>query len=69
MNLTAHHRTCHAFTPGMAERRWGRIPNFGSVNARAARTNLVAYSTAKAGPLGQPRSLARERGACTGCGL
>ncbi|MEU9160589.1 SDR family oxidoreductase [Streptomyces sp. NPDC048424] len=34
----------------------------GSVNARAGRTNLVAYSTAKAGLLGLTRSLARELG-------
>ncbi|MGW2586212.1 SDR family NAD(P)-dependent oxidoreductase [Streptomyces virginiae] len=60
VNLTAHYRTCHAVTPGMIERRWGRIVNIGSVNARAGRTNLVAYSTAKAGLLGLTRSLARE---------
>ncbi|WP_331721201.1 SDR family NAD(P)-dependent oxidoreductase [Streptomyces sp. NBC_00454] len=35
----------------MIERRWGRIVNIGSVNARAGRTNLVAYSAAKAGLL------------------
>ncbi|MFE2323399.1 hypothetical protein ACFXD5_05660 [Streptomyces sp. NPDC059385] len=33
----------------MIERRWGRIVNIGRVNARASRTNLVAYNTAKAG--------------------
>ncbi|MFB0631301.1 SDR family NAD(P)-dependent oxidoreductase [Streptomyces sp. AB3(2024)] len=62
VNLTAHYRTCHALTPGMIERRWGRIVNIGSVNARAGRTNLVAHSTAKAGLLGLTRSLAREVG-------
>ncbi|WP_327733570.1 SDR family NAD(P)-dependent oxidoreductase [Streptomyces nojiriensis] len=62
VNLTAHYRTCHAVTPGMIERRWGRIVNIGSVNARAGPINLVAYSTAKAGLLGLTRSLARELG-------
>ncbi|MGW2584552.1 hypothetical protein ACWCYZ_25040 [Streptomyces virginiae] len=36
--------------------------NTGSVNGRASRTNLVAYSTAKSGLLGLPRALARELG-------
>ncbi|MFJ4022376.1 MULTISPECIES: SDR family NAD(P)-dependent oxidoreductase [Streptomyces] len=46
----------------MIERRWGRIMHIGSVNARAGRTNRLAYSTAKAGLLGLTRSLARELG-------
>ncbi|MEV7924586.1 3-oxoacyl-ACP reductase FabG [Kitasatospora sp. NPDC088779] len=61
-NLTIHYRTCRAITPGMAERRWGRIVNIGSVNARTGRPGLTAYSTAKAGLLGLTRSLARELG-------
>ncbi|GAB7181777.1 3-ketoacyl-(acyl-carrier-protein) reductase [Kitasatospora sp. Ki12] len=61
-NLTIHYRTCWAITPGMTERRWGRIVNIGSVNARAGRPGLTAYSTAKAGLLGLTRSLARELG-------
>ncbi|AYV31234.1 3-oxoacyl-[acyl-carrier-protein] reductase FabG [Streptomyces sp. ADI95-16] len=67
VNLTAHYRTCHAVTPGMIKRRWGRIVNIGSVNARAGRANLVAYSTAKAGLLGLFRSLARELGPYGDC--
>ncbi|MER5275241.1 SDR family oxidoreductase [Streptomyces sp. NPDC002809] len=66
MNLTAHYRAWHVLTPGMIERRWGRIVDIGSVNARAGRTNL-AYSTAKAGMLGLTRSLAREPGPCGIC--
>ncbi|MFB6829663.1 SDR family NAD(P)-dependent oxidoreductase [Streptomyces hydrogenans] len=46
----------------MIERRWGRIMHIGSVNARAGRTNRVAYSTAKVELLGPNRSLTRELG-------
>ncbi|WP_330237480.1 SDR family oxidoreductase [Streptomyces sp. NBC_00525] len=38
------------------------LDNAGSINAQAGRTNLVAYSTAKAGLLGLTRSFARELG-------
>ncbi|RAY16685.1 short-chain dehydrogenase [Actinomadura craniellae] len=62
VNLTAHYRVCQALTPAMTERRWGRIINIGSVNARAGRAGLVAYSAAKAGLHGLTRSLARELG-------
>ncbi|MDH6577566.1 3-oxoacyl-ACP reductase FabG [Kitasatospora sp. MAP5-34] len=61
-NLTIHYRTCQAVTPGMTTGRWGRIVNIGSINARAGRPGLTAYSTAKAGLLGLTRSLARELG-------
>ncbi|MGW5936780.1 SDR family NAD(P)-dependent oxidoreductase [Streptomyces celluloflavus] len=62
VNLTAHYRVCRALTPAMTERRWGRIVTIGSVNARAGRPGLIAYSTAKAGLQGFTRSLARELG-------
>lgn len=62
INLTAHYRTCRAFTPAMTERGWGRIIDVSSVNARLGRPGLTAYSTAKAGVLGLTPSLARELG-------
>ncbi|WP_257136598.1 SDR family NAD(P)-dependent oxidoreductase [Streptomyces sp. f150] len=62
LNLTAHYRTCRAIVPMMIGRQWGRIINVSSVNARAGRAGLTAYSTAKAGLLGFTRSLARELG-------
>jgi 3-oxoacyl-[acyl-carrier protein] reductase len=61
-NLTIHYRVTRAFTTAMTGRRWGRIINIGSVNTRAGRSGLVAYSAAKAGLLGLTRSLARELG-------
>ncbi|MFJ8443113.1 SDR family NAD(P)-dependent oxidoreductase [Kitasatospora griseola] len=42
INLTAHHRTCRAVTPAMIDRRWGRIVNVSSVNARTGRAGLTA---------------------------
>ncbi|MER6306615.1 SDR family oxidoreductase [Streptomyces sp. NPDC001657] len=62
VNLTLHYRMSHAVTPAMVGRKWGRIINVSSVNARAGRPGLTAYSTAKAGLLGLTRSLARELG-------
>ncbi|MGQ4390125.1 SDR family NAD(P)-dependent oxidoreductase [Streptomyces sp. SAS_270] len=62
LNLTIHYRTSHAVTPAMIRHQWGRIINISSVNARAGRPGLTAYSTAKAGLLGLTRSLARELG-------
>ncbi|MFJ3787651.1 SDR family NAD(P)-dependent oxidoreductase [Kitasatospora sp. NPDC090091] len=38
----------------MTARRWGRVVNICSVNARAGRPGLAAYSTAKAGLIGSP---------------
>ncbi|MFE9562006.1 SDR family NAD(P)-dependent oxidoreductase [Streptomyces sp. NPDC006487] len=49
VNLTAHYRTCHTLTPGMIERRWGRIVNIGSVNARAGRRTSLRTAPRRPG--------------------
>ncbi len=52
---------CRAVAPGMKERGWGRIINFGMANADKmnAQTEITAYYIAKAGVLMLTRSLAR----------
>ncbi|MEU8966927.1 SDR family NAD(P)-dependent oxidoreductase [Streptomyces sp. NPDC048491] len=62
VNLSIHYRATRAVTPSMISRQWGRIVNVSSVNARAGRPGLTAYSAAKVGLIGLTRSLARELG-------
>lgn len=55
---------CHAALPFMLERKWGRIINISSANAKTGggppALSRTAYAAAKAGMLGLTRGLARE---------
>lgn len=46
VNVTALIRICHAFIPGMVERKWGRIVNVTS--GIADQPELIAYAVSKA---------------------
>lgn len=61
-NLHAVFTLCQAVAPGMQARGFGRIVNFGLVNAEvpAAHPRITAYAAAKLGLLVLTRSLARE---------
>jgi NAD(P)-dependent dehydrogenase (short-subunit alcohol dehydrogenase family) len=60
VNLRGVFLMCQAVLPGMIERRYGRIINFSSIDARKARVGGGAYSTSKFGLLGFTESLAAE---------
>ncbi len=60
-NLHAVLYLCQAAAPGMKDRRWGRVINFGMANGDRLRgqTHVTAYYIAKLGVLALTRSLAR----------
>lgn len=62
-NLTTAFLCTRAVTPGMKERRWGRIVNISSAaGLTVSRTGIQAYASAKAGQIGFTRQLAHELG-------
>ncbi len=59
-NLTGPYRTIRLCFPGMIERRWGRIVNFGSTAANIGYVRHSAYCASKSGLLGLTRAVALE---------
>jgi len=61
INLHAVFYLCRAAAPGFIRRGWGRIVNFGMVNAeqQTAQTHVTAHYIAKAGVIVLTRSLAK----------
>lgn len=59
-NLKGPFLMARAFGPGMAERKWGRILNFGSILSHIGIAGRTPYASSKAGLLGLTRVLALE---------
>lgn len=62
VNVDAPFLLAQAFTPGMAERGWGRIVNLASSSVWGPPPGFTAYSTSKMGVIGLTRGLASELG-------
>ncbi len=60
LNLTAPYLLCKALVPAMIARKWGRIVNISSTNARTGSAHGAAYAASKAGLVAFTRSLALE---------
>ena len=60
INVTAPFLLCRAVTPGMCQRRFGRIVNITSLYGVVSRAGRAAYSASKFGLFGFSRALALE---------
>jgi NAD(P)-dependent dehydrogenase (short-subunit alcohol dehydrogenase family) len=60
VNLTAPWLWCKAVTPGMLQRRYGRIVNVASIAGKEGNPSLGPYSISKAGLICFTKSLAKE---------
>jgi NAD(P)-dependent dehydrogenase (short-subunit alcohol dehydrogenase family) len=56
LNLTSAMVLTRALTPGMKERRWGRVINISSVMGLASKAGRHSYSASKAGLIGLTKS-------------
>ena len=61
-NLDACFNLCHILTPGMRQRKWGRIVQISSVNAFRGAMGETHYDSTKAGMIGFTKALAHESG-------
>ena len=59
VNLRSVFLLSQAVAGGMAERGWGRIVSYSSVNARTGGTTSAAYAASKAGVIALTKSIAR----------
>jgi NAD(P)-dependent dehydrogenase (short-subunit alcohol dehydrogenase family) len=62
LNVTSTVRLAQALTPGMIERRWGRVVNVSSVGGKQLSGNLLEYGAAKAALDHLTGNLARRLG-------
>jgi 3-oxoacyl-[acyl-carrier protein] reductase len=60
VNLVGPFLWCAAVTPGMLNRRYGRIINVASIAGKEGNPTLAPYSASKAGLIGFTKSLAKE---------
>jgi len=60
LNLLGLFYCCHAVTPLMMEKNYGRIVNMASVAGKEGNPNASHYSAAKAGVIGLTKSLGKE---------
>jgi NAD(P)-dependent dehydrogenase (short-subunit alcohol dehydrogenase family) len=60
LNLTAPYRFSKAVLPTMLGKKWGRIINIASINAKLPAIHGAAYTASKHGLLGLTRTLALE---------
>lgn len=62
LNLTSGMALCRALTPGMKERRWGRIVHMSSIMGLASKEGRSVYSATKSALLGLARASALDLG-------
>jgi 2-dehydro-3-deoxy-L-rhamnonate dehydrogenase (NAD+) len=70
VDLNSVFHTCRLAVPHMRERRSGRIVNVASILGKDGHPNISAYAAAKAGVIGQTKSITRElagTGSTTNC--
>jgi NAD(P)-dependent dehydrogenase (short-subunit alcohol dehydrogenase family) len=60
VNLRSTFEMLQAVLPGMAERRWGRIVNIGSINQLRPKSIVAVYAATKAAQHNLMQSLARD---------
>ncbi len=60
VNVNGTFHMCRAFTPGMAERGWGRVVNFASMAGKDGNPNMAPYSATKAAVIAMTKTLGKE---------